>query len=163
MASRSDISAIVRRATSCPHGWHRIAGASSTGHPILELPSGERVQVAFSPGDVNSARNLARALEDACGCERGAFWARAGVGKRSRKAPTHTDFDLGRAARENERFRASGADRAVLPERHAELVAELLAVNPRREPSRTQDLATEICELERRMDAAHIYYKPAAS
>lgn len=163
MASRADILAIERRALACPHGWKRLPGVSSKGHPMLALPNGTRVQLTYSPGDVNSARNVARELETACGCERGTLWGRAGVGKRSRKSSTHTDFDPSRAARENERFHASGADRAVLPERHAGLVAELLALDPRRHASRAIYLAEEICDLERRMDAAHIYYRKATA
>lgn len=163
MATRADIQAIVRRALHCPHDWKRLPGVSSTGHPFLALPGGKRVQVTFSPGDQNSARNLARALEDACGCARGSFWARAGTGKRSRKATGGTDFDPTKAARENEWYRSLGTDRTVLPERHADLVAQLMAINPRRHPERAADLAAEICELEARMDAAHIYYRKATA
>lgn len=159
MASRSDTMKIIRAALSCPHGWRKLPDSDSRGHIVLELPNGRRESVSMSPSDVHAGRNLATRLARTCGCE--SFWGRAGTGRRSRKADSHTDFDPSRAARANERFHALGTDRTELPERHALLVAELRELNPRRHPDRVADIASEICDMERRMDAAHIYYRKA--
>ena len=158
MSSKADVVAIERRALACPHGWRRLPGVSSSGHPVLALPSGRRVQVSYSPGDVNSARNLAKQLADACGCE--SFWGRAGVGRRSRKTFGHTDFDPSKAAREQERFHTANPERESLPRQYADIGAELQASDPRRSRERCQELAAELVRLAAEMDRLHIYYEP---
>ena len=157
MSGRADTQAIVRRALGCPHGWRRLSGTSSTGHMILELPSGKRVQVSWSPGDRNSPRNLARQLADACGCA--TFWDRAGSGRRSRKADDHTDFDPSKAAREQARFAALNPEWAEMPQRYAALADELSACDPRREQGRATSIARQMVDLSAEMDRRHIPYE----
>ena len=157
MSGRADTKAIVRRALACPHGWRKLAGTSSTGHAIMELPNGMRVQVSWSPGDRNSPRNLARQLADACGCP--SFWDRAGSGKRSRKADDHTDFDPSKAAREQERFAQFHPELAEMPRRHAALVEQLRTCDPRREQARAVGLARQLVDLECEMGRRHIPFE----
>lgn len=160
MSSRSDTQAVVRRVLSCPHGWRKVAGTNSAGHLVYELPSGVRVQVSWSPGDVNAARNLARNFEAACGCE--SFWDRAGTGKRSRKADRVSGFSIDAAKRESRAWHAYNPDADDIRAEHDALVDELAQLNPRRDRGRCAGIAARIIELRGRMDALRIPYEGAA-
>jgi len=155
VASRSDLNAVIRRVLACPHGW-KYTGYNSTGHPVYQLPDGRRVTVSGTPGDVNTARNIARQFADVCGCD--TFWARAGIGK-PRGTGHHTDFDPAKAARETEVWRQENPDYESLPRQHAMLLAELQALDPRRQQADARLLAESLVALETEMDEKHIYYE----
>ena len=154
--TNADMRRTVQRILADPE-WE-FAGMSGTTHGRLRyIPTGDVLTFGTTPGP-SSWKTLATAAEKLSGTR-----YRESGSRRPGRASHHTDFDPTKAARQNERFRALGTDRTVLPERHADLVAQLMAINPRRHPERAVDIAAEICDLEARMDAAHIYYRKATA
>lgn len=147
--TQTQIEQLIRKALRCPHGWtHEYR---SGGHSLLTHPSGRTALLPSSTSDRNSPRNIARLLNEICGCD---FWPRAGVGRKSRKAVKMSGFSIDAAVAANAAFHEENPDHQRLTAEHDQIMAELHTVDPRTPHARV--LARRLCVVQSELAKRHI-------